>query len=341
MECFLCFQWSGSGFRGKCRSVRFIGLLVLSVVLSGCRGKHAVVRPPQIEVEALKLLAEGDADLREGHLHGWRQAEAAFKKSCELVPSLECKTKLQIARFLVLVRQFDEDIPNPEAGEVIHELCAGDDGQNPLCAIARWYAKGKWGERPDIKANPIFDGEYPELEAYFRYVLSSANPADDSAPKPEALAGQLKDTPLLLYLDPGRLRTAEPEALAASHPRFAEAFEFIAELLFQKKKYRTARTYFQKAIDLIPEYTRPMNGLGNIHFFGLEDYEGALRCYESTLALDPANTAALFGKGAALHKLGRYPQSNAALDRMLAADILRNTISAEPVFYTTPAKGPT
>ena len=315
---------AGFVVRDKCRSIFLMAMLAVSAVPLGCRGKHASLTIPGPNAEALKHMAEGDASFQKSHLYGWRQAEVSYRDAYELTASAEAKRKLLLTRFLLFIRQIDEDIPNPGADETIHELCAGDDGRENLCAIAQWYGKGKNSSRPDILTGSIFGGEYPELEAYFNYLLSNSGPLDESAPKLETLIHQFGESPLFLYLDLGKLIKRDPAEMESSYPHFAEAFEFMAESLFQKKKYRTARMYFQKAIDLIPDYTRPMNGLGNIYFFGLEDYERALRCYESALGRDPTNTAALFGKGAVLHKLGRYPESNATLDRMLATDLLRN-----------------
>jgi tetratricopeptide (TPR) repeat protein len=69
--------------------------------------------------------------------------------------------------------------------------------------------------------------------------------------------------------------------------------------------------------------TETRRGLANIFFFKLEDYDNALKTYNRALKWDPQNTAALFGKGAALHHMEQYDDSNAALDWMLATDLSR------------------
>ncbi len=241
-----------------------------------------------------------------------------------MAASDELGRKLRLTRFMILMRQFDEDIPYPKAGEVIKEHCSGDEGQRALCGIALWYGSNKTTDPPDIKNLSLFHGEHPALEAYFQLLLDNDNAQRDWNSKLDCLAGEFKNSPLFAYLALEKLKAEDPAQVEIAYPQFAEAFRFIAESAFQRKRYRMARTYFLKAAELLPDYTRAIIGLGNINFFALEDYEKALSYYEAALEKDPTNTAAQFGKGAALHKLDRYQESNAALDRMLAADLLRN-----------------
>jgi len=68
------------------------------------------------------------------------------------------------------------------------------------------------------------------------------------------------------------------------------------------------------------------------------DYEQALRWYESALEQDSTNTAAQFGKGAALHKLGRYEESNDVFDRMTVADQYKEGVWMRPAIDIIPAR---
>jgi tetratricopeptide (TPR) repeat protein len=300
-----------------------IAMISLCVLCIGCREKQVTIPIPKINPEALRSAAEGDAHLREGHLYGWRQAEAAYQQAYNLAGSEEYKKKLLLSRFLILTRQIDEDIPYSRLDEVIKEICSGDESRKDLCDIAQWYKAYKKLNPPDIQYTTLFGGEQPELEEYFKRLL--APPGNFSPDIRIESAGELSgESPLLLYLSPGKLGTRDPAEIEKTHPGFAEALEYLGESLFQRKKYGAARNCFRKALDLIPDYTRAINGLGNIYFFGLEDYEQALHWYESALDRDPTNTAAQFGKGAALHKLGKYAESNATFDRMLSSEHLRD-----------------
>ena len=266
--------------------------------------------------------AEGDASFREAHLYGWRQAEAAYQKAYNLTGSEECGKKLLRTRFLILIRQIDEDIPYSEADTVIRNLCAGNEHQQVLCKIAEEYRSNTL--QPEMKNAPIFKGEDPELEAYFKLLLSDDNSQEAASPDRTTLDDPSAASPLFLYLSLWKLTSRDPAEVEKAYPRFAEAFEFIAESLFQKKKYGTARKYFQKSIELIPDYTHAINGMGKIYFFVLEDYEQALNYFESALEQDPTSITALFGKGAALHELGRYQESIVTIDRMLTGDLTRS-----------------
>jgi tetratricopeptide (TPR) repeat protein len=298
------------------------GVFLLAIIPFGCKRSPAGIPVLKINPDALKYADEGDAHLREGHLYGWRRAEASYQKAYDLAGSNEFKKKLLMSRFLVMTRQVDEDIPYPRVDEMIRELCSGDETRKTLCEIAQWYKSNKKSQPPDIKSGSVFNGEQPELEDYFKRLF-----ADDKTQlnaSSEGLAVQPIESPLSLYLSPWKLKTKDPAEVEKAYPGFAEALGYIAETSFQKKKYGAARNGFRKALELIPDYTRAINGLGNIYFFALEDYEQALRWYESASEQDPTNTAAQFGKGAALHKLGRYQESNAAFDRMLVADRLKD-----------------
>jgi tetratricopeptide (TPR) repeat protein len=307
---------------GKLPKRVVIGEVLILLLFFGCRHKAAVAPLPTPNTEVLRYLAEGDAGFSQGHLYGWRQAEAAYKKACELSRSEELKRKLLVTRFLILMRQIDEDIPNPHADEVIKEICAGDESRKAQCEIAKWYRNYKVGKKPEIRSGSVFNGEFPEIEAYMNSLLPDEGSAGN--PKPADLSDPLRESPLFLYLSPVKLRMRDPAEIEAAYPQFAEAFELLAESSFQKKKYRTAQIYFRKAVELIPDYTRAIDDLGNIYFFALEDYERALRYYESALKQDPTNVAAQFGRGASLHKLDRHSESNAVLDQMLAADLVHD-----------------
>ena len=72
-----------------------------------------------------------------------------------------------------------------------------------------------------------------------------------------------------------------------------------------------------EAIRLVPEYTQSMVALGEFHLRSLYLYERALHYFEDALTWDPENFSALFGRGVALHLLGRHETSQISLDRLL------------------------
>jgi tetratricopeptide (TPR) repeat protein len=270
----------------------------------------------------MELAKQGDARMCDAHLYGWRQAEALYQKAYALNASDELKRKLLLSRFLVLVRQIDEDIPYPETGKVLNELCAGDSNQKNLCRIAEWIKNGRKAGLLNLSGS-IFKGEDQTIESYINLLLFQAIPQVDAfAESGNSYADQ--ESPLFLYLNNGKLALMDPVEFEKKNPQFAEAFEALADHYFQKKKYRLARSFYQKAIDLVPEYINAFLGLGNISFYVLEDMGKSTYYYSAALKRDPSSTAALFGKSLVLQQLGGYQESNEVLDRMLALNITRN-----------------
>jgi tetratricopeptide (TPR) repeat protein len=316
-------------------SIRAAALFLCSALLAGCRTKPAPLAAPAVpraDAMAAEYLAQGDAHFLEAHLHGWRQAEEAYRKAYELQKADSTKEKLMLTRFLIMSRQMDEDIPDPRQDETVKELCAGPltSRDRLLCALAMRYRKGIWLKLPEgqapakIQADPAtFDAEHSSVDAYLFSICIRVDLLENPAEKPEVFSDKYKDSPLFIYLDLAKRGAQKLGEVEKTAPQFAELFDYMGEELFQKRRYNGAKTYFKKAVGLIPDYTRSLNGLGNVYSYVVEDYEKALEYYEAALRHDPKNTAALFGKGAALHNLGKYEDSNAALDSMFLTDIYR------------------
>jgi tetratricopeptide (TPR) repeat protein len=309
-------------FRTLSRTWILLSVLTLCLFSIACKTKHVTVSAPKISSEVAQHVAEGDTYLQNASLYGWRLAEAAYQKAYNLSGSEKIKKKLLLIRFLILIRQIDEDIPYHKTAEVIKELCTGDEDQQTLCAIAEWFKNGKNGGQLKLN-NPIFRGDDPAIESYLNLLLFQAIPHIDLFQELQICGSKSIESPLFLYLNPTKLSSIDPDEFEKNYPQYAEGFEFIGEALFQNKKYRTARTFFQKAIDLIPNYTISMIGIGNIYSYGLEDFEKALHYYEQALDRDSSNVAAMFGKGMALQQMGKYQESNATLDLMLAGNLTR------------------
>jgi tetratricopeptide (TPR) repeat protein len=82
-----------------------------------------------------------------------------------------------------------------------------------------------------------------------------------------------------------------------------------------------AKAAYEKAIDsghsdMAPKAAFDLGVL--LHKEG--DTEGALAAYDQALAMNPASTAAQFGRENALHALGRFEDALAASDRVIALD---------------------
>jgi len=281
---------------------------------------------PAVPEEVIREhVARGDELFQAMHLYAWRRAEAAYAIAYGLASRQEIRDKLALTKLLRLTREVDEDIPCPTLEEDVRFLCAGvnDARAQALCDLAGAYVAGPVAAAESMKrVDPsVLQIDASPLDAYF-FALYSRTIGSDA--KDDALRKQLneryKESPLFMYLG---LNLGSP-SLTKRFPEFAEAWEFSAETNFQRNSIKPARENFAKALSLIPDYTRALNGLANIFFFTLEDYPTALKGYQDTLRWDSGNTGALFGKGAALHHLNQFEDSNAAMDRMLASDLSRN-----------------
>ncbi len=308
---------------------------LVSAMCLNCRTRPAAVTVPdasRVVAQAAEYVAQGDARFLDSHLYGWRQAEALYDKAYALNKTEATREKLLLTRFLIMTREMDEDIPDPRLDEIVREVCTSPLGERGdlLCALARRYRRGIWLKPPE--GEPVrkfkvdrawFSGTESVVGAYLYSFCARA----DLLPSPpeglEAAAEQYKDSPLFIYLDFPRIGAQKLAEIEKAAPQFAELYDYVGEELFQKRKYNGARAYFKKAAALIPEYTRSLNGIGNVYSFALEDYQKAIEYYDAALKYEPMNTAALFGKGSALHNLGRHEDSNAVLDAMLRTDLGR------------------
>ncbi len=314
--------------------VRIIPFVIASALLAGCSARPpASVSVPHPNSDTDKFISRGDALLLGSHLHDWRQAESVYAEAYRLWKTDEIRHKLALTRFLILTREIELDISNPARNETIGMLCTDlkTERDKALCGIALWYKGGAAAGSRDEQAVAVngriadttFDRHNSPLDAYLYLLFSRAYGLGDPPPGWEEVSGKFKESPLFIYLDLGRRGLRGADELRQSFPSFAEMFEFLGEVLFQKRQYGAARRDFRKAVELIPDFTRALNGIGNIYLFALEDFEKALEYYESTLRVDPENVAALFGKGAVLHQLDRYQESITVLDTMQQIDLSR------------------
>ncbi len=307
----------------------FLALFVLPY--SACR-RNAAVRQPSIAPKVLEYLATGDKALAEHHLYAWRSAYAEYLKAYEIGHTEEARHKLLLTKFLTMSRQMDEDIPQGRVSETVSEICSVkiNSSFQGLCQLARLYergygatSQGKNTNLPQAAATPFFAFDGGPLDSYLQRLYIRTCGLEEARDSLQNLPDANRNSAGNLYLDMGRETIRKAAELERMHPEFAELFAFLGEDQFQKTRYTGARNYFNKALQLVPDYTRAQIGLGNICFYALEDWAKAMQIYESVLRWDPGNTAALFGKGACLYHLSRHEESNDVMDLALKSDITR------------------
>jgi len=310
-------------------------LLLLAGLLSGCRAKPAPVAAPapaRTDLKVAEFLAQGDDYFSQSHLYAWRQAESLYRQAFELQKTERIKERLLLTRFLIMTRQMDEDIFDPHQDETVKELCSNPvSGKDRLlCSLAELYRRGIWLPPPQGEpARKIridrasLETDHSPLDAYLVALCARADALEDSPEKPDVPSDLYKDSPLFAYLEFPKRGVQKLAEMEKALPQFAELHDFLGQYYFQRQKYNGSKANFKKAVELIPDYTRSLNGLGNIYTYVLEDYDKALEYYATALKYDPRNTAALFGRGLALHHLGKFEESNAAIDAVFLTDIYR------------------
>ena len=319
-----------------------IAVLTLAIILTiagACRTKPqpipTPVGPPVPEELIREYVAQGDQLYQAMHLYAWRRAEEAYTTAYNIAPRQEIRDKLALVKLLRMTREMDEDIACRTMDEDIGFICQNpaDARSQALCDLARGYAAGPVAAAQQLKrVDPsVLQADQSPLDAYFFALHARTfglDAKDDSFRK--QTGEKYRDSPLFMYLNLGMGSTR----VMQQFPEFAEAWEFSAEMSFQRTQLKAARTGFARTLELIPDYTRAIIGLANVFFFKLEDYDNALKTYARALKWDPESTAALFGKGAALHHLEQYDDSNATLDQMLATDLSRRgRVTRDSVLY--------
>ena len=284
-------------------------IAIFFITSLACRTKPAPVTlplgPPIPEALIQDYVAQGDELYKAMHLYAWRRAEAAYTEAYRLAPRQEIRDKLALVKLLRMTREVDEDIPCPGIEDEIRFICAqpADARAQALCDLAAGYGAGPFAAAERLKrVEPSALGaETSPLDAYFFALHSRTfglDAKDDAFSKQVAL--KYKDTPLFLYLNLG---LGSPRVTQQA-PDFAEAWEFSAEMSFQRSQIKAARAGFSKTLELIPDYTRAIIGLANIYFFKLEDYANALITYAKALDMGSAKHGGALRKGGGVASSG-------------------------------------
>jgi tetratricopeptide (TPR) repeat protein len=292
-----------------------------------CRSRTAAVVAPGIDrpdPKVQEMIARADLLLSGSHLHAWRSAEDLYRTAFQSDKSEGLRDKLLTTRFLIEARQADEDIPDRGPGPTLGSLCGEplSSRQKLLCELGPRYVAGMAVPAPaDLS---VLNAAQSPVDAYIHTLAARSYEVRENKEDIDARYAKYKDSPLFIYLELGKEVRQRQAELERSLPEFAELFTFLGYASFQSRKYAAARGYFRKAIERLPDYTRAHIGLGNISVFALEDYDNGLVQYENALRFDGGNSAALFGKGLVLHNLGRYRESNDAMDLVLRSDLSRH-----------------
>ena len=99
-------------------------------------------------------------------------------------------------------------------------------------------------------------------------------------------------------------------------PNFAPAHNnlgIISKILDENLK---AKSYYEKAIEINPDYIAAHNNLGII-FKDLGQYQKAKRCYEKAIEIDPNNKSGHNNLGVILNNLGKRQKAKSSFEKAI------------------------
>ncbi|NIM10787.1 MAG: hypothetical protein GTO45_02270 [Candidatus Aminicenantes bacterium] len=329
-----------------CKNLLNKSIILFCVVFSliNCTAKKTTIKQPE-QVQPVfprekyqELIHQGDAYFSKLHLYGWRKAEEFYSKAYEMKKTPELRDKRFLTLCLIAIRQKQEKIINPTVYKKIDSLgyFPQNQKQQYLFDIVQHYrcipvirknnvrvaAKEKKQvdvTQFDLENSPLDTYLYLHCLNYYTYNLKAYDEEMIALLKKHRILELVEKyslNPLFIYFNYKTTLNREKE-VEERYPQFAEFLVFKGNKLFTKNKLKQAANYYRRTLELIPDYTNAINGIGNIYFFTIQDYETALRYYQETLDLDCLNPVALFGKGVSLHYLQKYEESNDVLDFML------------------------
>lgn len=126
------------------------------------------------------------------------------------------------------------------------------------------------------------------------------------------------------YLNDGHLDQAikEFQDMVKRFPADAKCYCKLGACFAYQKKFKQAKEYIEKAIDLNLKFPEPYNNLGNI-FLEEKNYIKAVDLYEKAISLNPDYAAAHSNLGLAYKKLNQYDKAVRSFKK--AAEIDRKT----------------
>ncbi len=286
------------------------------LLFQGCASRKQAAPAPPAEYHA--LVSEGDAYFAKSHLWGWRKALASYKSARTLFKDDGLSSKLILTAALVATREHDEGIRDEGIeSEMAAWVRPGNARDQFLLSLTSRYRKsglasaGALPSEADIES--LLDYRHDPLDAYLYVQYLKASDSPNLKEADATLSELYKESTLFLY----RGTVEDAEKARSAHPEFAELTFFLGEVSFSNQIIGKAREYLTRTVELLPDHISAINGLGDVQFFGLQDYAKAMEFYERARAIDGRNVKAAFGKAASLHYLGKFTESNLTMDSLL------------------------
>jgi tetratricopeptide (TPR) repeat protein len=103
-------------------------------------------------------------------------------------------------------------------------------------------------------------------------------------------------------------QVSEQDTEALQNYQAAQLRHERSYLLHSMGEHALALRRYQAALDINPQDTCALYGLGNVFYF-FREYALALQRYQAIIDIDPRHTYALHGSGHAFYRLGRHAEA--------------------------------
>ena len=336
----------------KKKTIFFI--ISVLIVLSACV-KNKTLKSTVSNLSALKyqkLVKKGNYYFDKQHLYGWRKSLDYYEQAYLLKKNNKLRDRIYLSLFFIALREREEGILNKKTYKYLNILepftkskkqdyisvMLKDIKENPFLP-PRGKRIGVLEKKEldlslfDINNSAIDFYLYLKLLDYYTFDLNKNDKKMIEYFKKHNIYSLIKKYTLsfslpFIYQKQSVLRLIK--GWQEKYTDFAEIMLSYGQRKFRIRKYKEAKVLFKKVLELIPDYTKAINGLANISFFAVSNYSKSLLLYGKALEFDPHNSAALFGKAVSLHYLDKYNESDAVFNKIIKNN---NSNLSETYYY--------
>lgn len=320
------------------------GLAAALVVCSACAPKPVVAPARSSAPSPAQRLAAADAQVRAGCFDCLRDAFEEYQ-SLRSTASVADDAAVGAARAAALLAIRERELGTEDSGylerakDIVSTSPAAAQAVTPLLDIADTLptrgairhvsddvelTRNQTAYRNRVAWTDELRGraDSDPLSAYLWLAFDCAyvGAAQRSVDEWLLILPQWRETPLVqMKAATCGLDTKGPalERLLSANPRFQEINYFLSLGLSLTGKLDEAIEHLQAAYAWRPRWPTVTNSLG-IDYLTLEEFDRAIEFFDRTLEMLPANPDALLNKAKAQTFSGRYTESLATLDRLLA-----------------------
>ena len=312
----------------SCRRIAALGWIGLCLLTVSCAGTKPEPRSGPDGARLAELRQQGDSEFAKMHWRGWKNAAGLYEQALAARDDAGLRQRLFTAYILLSLRETELLIRNASWLQKAESLLPGI----PASPHASYFALANEKSRfislnrsgftaygsSELKGEPPARDSASALSYYLYLAYLGLVIGRDESEKFIAEENEFRrlhgNSNLALFLRSWTPR--EMDEKLAAFPDFAEMYKLRGDWHNQGEKYQAALADYQRAVEIMPVMHKASNAMGTI-CYALEEYGEALGHYEHSLAIDPLEPSALFGRAICLSELRRYEESDQALRLMV------------------------